>query len=135
MRKRFDPIKDKCGEIVEFIMTSPEIPQDESLQFKIRLSVEEVVENVVNYAYQGGCGWLEAITSLDEGKACLTIVIKDAGIPFNPLEAEDPDITLSAEDRPIGGLGIFLCKQLMDSMHYSYEDGCNILTMTKSLSA
>jgi len=133
MRKRFDPIKDKCGEIIEFIMASPEIPQSDELQFKIRLSVEEVVENVVNYAYQEGSGWLEAITTLDDNSSFLTIVIKDAGVPFNPLKAEDPDITLSAEERQIGGLGIFLCKQLMDTMDYNYIDGCNVLTMTKKL--
>lgn len=133
MRKRFDPINDKSGEIIEFIMSAPEIPQDDALQFKIRLSVEEVVENVVNYAYQGKAGWLEAITSLDADSAYLTIIIKDAGIPFNPLDSEDPDITLSAEDRQIGGLGIFLCKQLMDKMEYAYQDGCNVLTMSKRL--
>lgn len=133
MRKRFDPINDKSGEIIEFIMNAPEIPQDDSLQFKIRLSVEEVVENVVNYAYQDKAGWLEAITSLDDDSTILTIVIKDAGVPFNPLNAEDPDITLGAEEREIGGLGIFLCKQLMDKMDYKYQDGCNVLTMSKKL--
>lgn len=134
MLKRFEPIASKCGEIVEFVMASPDIPDDPALAFKIRLSVEEVVENVVNYAYEGGMGWLEAGTELDESGVVLTIVIKDAGVPFNPLEKEDPDITASAEERQIGGLGIFLCKQLMDGIVYRYEDGCNILTMTKHLS-
>ena len=55
-------------------------------------------------------------------------------MPFNPLDREDPDITLSAEEREIGGLGIFLCKQMMDSLNYRYEDGNNILTMTKKIS-
>lgn len=134
MLKRFEPIASKCGEIVEFVMSSPDIPDDPALAFKIRLSVEEVVENVVNYAYEGGMGWLEAGTELDESGVVLTIVIKDAGVPFNPLEKEDPDITASAEERQIGGLGIFLCKQLMDGIVYRYEGGCNILTMTKHLS-
>ena len=64
----------------------------------------------------------------------LTILLKDAGVPFNPLEKEDPDVTLSAEDREIGGLGIFLCKKLMDHIEYKYEDGCNVLTMSKRVS-
>lgn len=133
MKKKFNPIKDKSAEIIEYLMASPDMPQDEGLQFKIRLSVEEAVENVVRYAYQGGIGWMEAGTELSPDGVELTIVLRDAGTPFNPLEKEDPDITLSADDRDIGGLGIFLCKQMMDSIDYRYEDGCNILTMTKKL--
>ena len=60
MYKHFDPIADKCGEIVEYIMSSPDLPDDDGVLFKIRLSVEEVVENVVRYAYENGAGYLEA---------------------------------------------------------------------------
>lgn len=134
MLKRFNPIVDKSAEIINFIMDSPDMPSDEGLLFKIHLSVEEVVENVVDYAYEGGMGWLEAGTELDSSGLVLTIIIKDAGVPFNPLEKEDPDITASAEERKIGGLGIFLCKQMMDSVSYRYENGCNVLTMKKHLS-
>ena len=134
MKKRFNPIKDKSSEIIEFLMASPDMPTDETLCFKIRLSVEEAVENVVRYAYEGGIGWLEAGTSLDKDSLVLTIELRDAGVPFNPLEHEDPDITLSAAEREVGGLGIFLCKQMMDSLSYRYEDGNNILTMTKKIS-
>ncbi len=133
MRKRFEPIADKCGEIIEYLMSSPDIPSDDDLQFKIRLSIEEAVENVVSYAYEGGIGWLEVGTSVEGDEPVLTIVLKDAGVPFNPLVKDDPDITSSAEERQIGGLGIFLCKQLMDGINYAYENGCNILTMTKKL--
>jgi len=133
MKKRFEPIIDKCGEIIDYLMSSPDIPQDESLQFKIRLSIEEAVENVVRYAYEGGMGWIEVGTELDPEGVMLTIELKDAGVPFNPLEKEDPDVTLSAEEREIGGLGIFLCKQLMDHISYRYENGCNILTMSKKV--
>ena len=133
MTKKFDPIVDKCGEIIDYLMASPDIPQSEELQFKIRLSIEEAVENVVRYAYEGGLGWIEVGTSLDADKLFLTIVLKDAGVPFNPLAKDDPDVTAALEDRQIGGLGIFLCKQLMDSIDYTYEDGCNILTMKKKL--
>ena len=133
MKKRFNPIKDKSSEIIEFLMSSPDIPDDEVLQFKLRLSIEEAVENVVRYAYDGGIGWLEVGTSLDEDSLVLTIELRDAGIPFNPLEKEDPDVTLSADERKIGGLGIFLCKKMMDSIEYRYEDGNNVLTMTKKV--
>ena len=133
MKKRFEPIIDKCGEIIDYLMSSPDMPKDEGLQFKIRLSIEEAVENVVRYAYEGGMGWIEVGTELDPEGVMLTILLKDAGVPFNPLEKDDPDVTLSAEDREIGGLGIFLCKQLMDHIEYKYEDGCNILIMSKKV--
>ena len=133
MKKRFDPIKDKSAEIIECLMASPDMPSDENLLFKIRLSIEEAVENVVRYAYQTGNGWMEVGTELSEDKVELTVELRDAGTPFNPLERPDPDITLAAEDREIGGLGIFLCKQLMDDISYRYEDGCNILTMKKKI--
>ena len=133
MKKKFNPIKDKCAEIIEYVMSSPDMPTDETLLFKIRLSVEEAVENVVRYSYEGGIGWLEAGTELSNDGLELMIVLRDAGTPFNPLEREDPDVTAAAEDREIGGLGIFLCKQMMDNIEYRYEDGCNILTMKKRL--
>ena len=133
MKKRFNPIKDKSSEIIEFLMSSPDIPDDEELRFKLRLSIEEAVENVVCYAYDGGIGWLEAGTNLDQDTLVLTIELRDAGVPFNPLEMEDPDTLLPAEERNIGGLGIFLCKKMMDSIRYRYEDGNNVLTMTKKI--
>lgn len=133
-KKRFNPIKDKSSEIIAFLMASPDMPTDAALRFKIELSVEEAVENVVRYAYEGGIGWLEAGTSLDHDSLMLTIELRDAGVPFNPLEKDDPDVTLSANERDIGGLGIYLCKQMMDSINYRYEDGNNVLTMKKLVS-
>lgn len=133
MRKRFDPIADKSGEIIEYLMASPDIPKSEELQFKIRLSIEEAVENVVRYAYEDGHGWIEVGTDLDKDGLMLTIILKDAGVPFNPLAKDDPDITLGVDDREIGGLGIFLCKNLMDDINYNYSEGCNVLTMKKKL--
>lgn len=133
MNKRFNPIKDKSSEIIEYLMASPDMPQDDSLRFKVRLSIEEAVENVVNYAYQDGIGWLEASTRLDTDGITLIIELRDAGSPFNPLQKPDPDVTLPAEERPIGGLGIFICKQMMDNIEYRYAEGNNILTMTKKI--
>ncbi len=133
MKKRFNPIKDRSSEIVAFLMSSPDMPKDEELRFKIELSIEEAVENVVQYAYEGGIGWLEAGTRLDDKSLVLTIELRDAGVPFNPLEKDDPDITLSADERPVGGLGIFLCKNMMDSISYRYEDGNNVLVMKKQI--
>ena len=130
-KKRFNPITDKSSEIIDFLMASPDMPSDEALRFKLRLSIEEAVENVVCYAYEGGIGWLEVGTDLDHDSLVLTVELRDAGVPFNPLEVPDPDVTVSANEREIGGLGIFLCKNMMDSINYQYVDGNNVLTMTK----
>lgn len=131
MVERFDPVKDKTAQIIEYIMASPDMPEDEGVLFKIRLSVEEAVENIVQYAYPQGQGYL--IVSVDRNGNTLKITFKDEGIQFNPLEQADPDISLSAEERNIGGLGIFLCKQLMDNVSYEYDKKCNILTMEKQI--
>ena len=133
MKKRFNPIRDKSSEIIEYLTSSPDIPDDDELQFKLRLSIEEAVENVVRYAYGGGIGWLEADIHFDQDALLLSIELRDAGTPFNPLEKEDPDVSQGAEEREVGGLGIFLCKKMMDSIEYRYEDGNNVLTMTKKV--
>jgi len=122
---------DKCGEIVEWILASPDIPADDEIQFKVRLSVEEAVENIVRYAYGNGSGYLQASTSVDDGM--LVITLEDAGTPFDPLAKPDPDINAGLEEREIGGLGIYLCKQLMDGIYYQFVDGCNLLTLKKKI--
>ena len=63
----------------------------------------------------------------------VTFRMADKGIPFDPLKKPDPDITLSAEEREIGGLGIFITKKTMDTVSYAYENGENVLTMTKKI--
>lgn len=133
IKKRFNPITDKSSEITAFLMSSPDMPKDEELRFKIELSVEEAVDNVVQYAYEGGIGWLEAGTNLDDKSLILTIELRDAGVPFNPLDKTDPDVTLPANERPVGGLGIFLCKKMMDSIEYRYENENNVLIMKKKI--
>lgn len=128
MQKRFEPISGKVEEIVEYIMDVPELPADEGIKFKVRLCAEEAVVNIVDYAYPD-CrdGFIDVGTETADG--CFILTLRDGGTPFDPLANPDPDITLSADERKIGGLGIFLCKQMMDEVSYSYLDGCNILTM------
>ena len=135
VKKRFNPITDKSSEIIDFLMASPDMPTDEAMRFKLQLSIEEAVENVVHYAYEGGIGWLEVGTSLDHDSLILTIELRDAGVPFNPLEVPDPDVTLPANSREIGGLGIYLCKKMMDDIYYQYVDGNNVLRMTKRVAS
>lgn len=98
---------------------------------KIDLAVEEIFVNIAHYAYnpETGDAWISA-SFIDN---VLTIVFRDKGKEFNPIAKKDPDITLSAEEREIGGLGIFLTKKFMDSVDYEYKDNFNILTIKKTI--
>ena len=100
--------------------------------FQIRLAMEEAVANVILYAYpKGESNVVELEAQLDADT--LTIQIIDYGMEFDPTEAKEADTTLSSEERPIGGLGIFLIRQIMDSVEYQRIDGRNILLITKKL--
>ena len=103
------------------------------LQMAICVAIEEVFVNVAHYAYKDGMGNVEFNISFDENTRNVTFQMIDSGVPFDPLKKEDPDISLSAEDRSIGGLGIFITKKTMDLVTYVYENGKNILTMTKKI--
>ena len=97
---------------------------------KLLLVMEEAVSNVIFYAYDKE-GYIHITLTYESG--LLSVTISDRGKAFDPTAKEDPDITLSAEERPIGGLGIFLIKQIMDEVVYKREGGENILVMTKNL--
>ena len=98
----------------------------------INLAVEEAVANVMNYAYpKDTVGEVRVDASVADG--LLTITITDSGTPFDPTQKEDPDINLPAEERPIGGLGILLVKQIMDTVTYQHAEGKNILTLVKKI--
>ena len=102
-------------------------------QTAICVAIEEVFVNIANYAYPDGEGDMTLSIGFDEQRRLATFCIRDKGVPFDPLKKPDPDITLSAEERAIGGLGIFITKKTMDSVTYAYENGENMLTMTKKL--
>ncbi|MCR5207676.1 MAG: ATP-binding protein [Eubacterium sp.] len=101
------------------------------VQTQIELCVEEIFVNIANYAYGDEIG--NAEVSVEENDGAVTITFKDGGIPYNPLAKDDPDTTLKAEEREIGGLGIFLVKKNMDSVSYEYKDSQNIFSMKKSI--
>jgi anti-sigma regulatory factor (Ser/Thr protein kinase) len=102
--------------------------------FALQIVVEELVTNVVDYG-QVPAGEHAARVDLEVQDGVLTIVITDRGQEYNPLLREDPDVTLPAEERPIGGLGVHFCKKLTDSQEYARRDGCNVLVLRKNLSA
>lgn len=107
----------------------PDCPED--VIFKIDVAVEEIYINIAHYAYAPSTGEVEV--SCGEENGVFTVMFSDRGKPFDPLAHADPDITLSADEREIGGLGIFMTKKFMSSVAYRYEDGKNILTITKAL--
>ncbi|MBP5462017.1 MAG: ATP-binding protein [Lachnospiraceae bacterium] len=121
---------DNLDQVVAFVdkqLTSADCPQ--KTQSQIDVAVEEIFVNIANYAYDNEPGDVEISVSTDELGA--TVEFRDAGVPFNPLQKEDPDVTLTAEERQIGGLGIYMVKKSMDSVDYRHIDGQNILTIRK----
>ncbi len=94
---------------------------------KLDLVLEEILINVARYAYAPGVGIAE-VAYWSEGLGRLRVEIADSGRLFNPLEADPPDLSRGLTDRPIGGLGVFLVKSMVDSIAYRQEDGRNILS-------
>ena len=111
-----------------------EIGYDDEATMELNLAIEEAVVNVMKYAYPLGTKGDMNITA-ECNDVRLKFTITDSGMPFDPTTKEDADTTLSAEDRPIGGLGIYLVRQLMDSMNYERVNGKNVLTLRKKLTS
>lgn len=105
---------------------------DPSVMMSINLALEEAVVNVMNYAYpEGTIGEIDISVTFSDGS--ITFTIQDTGTPFDPTKVSNPDTSLSAEERPIGGLGIYLVRELMDEVSYCYENNHNILTLKKKI--
>lgn len=116
---------------VEETLESHQCPM--KIQTAICVAMEEVFVNVARYAYKGEVGKVSLTISFDHNSRTVGFRMADRGVPFNPLERPDPDISLSAELREIGGLGIFITKKTMDTVSYAYSNGENVLTMTKKI--
>ena len=117
----------------EFIKSVTErLCMDASLAKKLRLAVEEAVVNVIDYAYPPGTEGDISVRAMANDQR-LKLIISDEGTPFDPTEKALADTTLSAEERPVGGLGILLVRKLMDSINYERIDGKNVLTLRKYL--
>ena len=102
-------------------------------KMQMMLAVEEIFVNISSYAYHPEVGLAEVGVDVNGDPSTVTIRFLDQGRPFNPLEKPDADITLSAQEREIGGLGILLVKRIMDQVDYAYENGRNILTIKKEI--
>ncbi len=102
-------------------------------KIQINIAVEELFVNIAHYAYDSAVGAAEIWVSVKNDPLTAEITFIDDGKPYDPLAKSDPDVTLSAEERQIGGLGIYMVKKSMDDVQYRYERGRNILTIQKKL--
>ena len=126
--------KDKLPEVLDFInahLEGADCPMKPQMQ--IDVAVEEIFVNIASYAYGQDMGKATVRIEVSDEPIAVTITFIDNGIPYDPLAKEDPDITLSAEERQIGGLGIFMVKNTMDDVIYEYQNGQNILKLKKNI--
>ncbi len=102
-------------------------------QMQIDVALDEIFSNISRYAYGDDDGIATVRFVFDEQNRIATICFHDKGVPYNSLDKTDPDVTLPAVERTVGGLGIFLVKKLMDNITYEYRDGTNILCISKKV--
>lgn len=125
---------ERLDEVLEFVNTCLEKHEcSQKAKMQIAIAVEEIYVNIARYAYGDGEGTAVIGVKCEGNPKQAVIQFSDQGMPYNPLKKRDPDIRLSAEERQIGGLGIFMVKKSMDTMEYLYENGKNILTIKKSI--
>lgn len=112
----------KVQEYAESCMEAAGVPLRQAN--KINIALDEMYSNIARYS---GATWAEVICHTEN--SCVTVILRDNGVPYNPLNLPEPDITQSAEERHIGGLGIYMTRKMMDDVSYRYVDGCNEMTM------
>ena len=100
-------------------------------QLELDIAVEELFVNIAHYAYRPKEG--PVTIQIDFDGDMISVIFIDGGIPYNPWDRKDPDVTLSAEERQVGGLGVYMVKKSMDHVDYQYEEGKNILTIQKQI--
>ena len=132
MKMTVDATVDNLSKVLAFIdeqLEANNCPM--RVMLEIDVAAEEIFVNVASYAYTSGIGSVAIEVNFEEKPKAVAIRFIDSGIPYNPLEKEDPDVTLPAEKRGIGGLGVFMVKKSMDEVAYEYKDGNNHLTIRK----
>jgi len=102
-------------------------------QTQINIAIDELFGNIAHYAYNPEIGSATVLVEVEEAPLAVQITFIDDGKPYNPLVKEDPDVTLSAREREIGGLGIYMVKKSMDKVSYEYKDGQNVLRILKTM--
>ncbi len=102
-------------------------------QIQVCVAIDELFSNIANYAYNPDVGAATVRVEVTENPLAVVITFIDNGVPYDPLAKADPDVTLSAEEREIGGLGIYMVKKTMDDIAYEYKNGQNILKIKKNI--
>ena len=126
--------RENLSQVQEFVDEQlQEVGCPMKIQISIDIAVEELFVNIASYAYGPEIGIAVVQVSVHESPLSVEITFIDNGIQYDPLAKPDPDVTLPAKQRKIGGLGIFMVKKSMDNMIYEYKDGKNILTIKKNL--
>ena len=129
-----DAVDENLKEVQDFVASRLEAADcSPRVQTQIGVAVEEIFINIARYAYSPEQGKATVRVEVSGDPVTVSITFVDHGVPYDPLAKDDPDISLSAEEREIGGLGIFMTKQLMDDVAYTYKNGQNILTLKKQL--
>lgn len=122
------------GKVTEFVVSQlEELNCPMRAQTQIEIAIDELFGNIANYAYNPDVGPATVRVEVENEPLAVIITFMDGGVPYDPLKKDDPDITLSADERQIGGLGIFLVKKSMDDIAYEYKDGQNILKIKKHI--
>lgn len=100
---------------------------------QIDIAIDELISNIVSYAFPSGNGSFTVRVAFEKSSPTAVLTFLDRGQPFDPLSVSEPDVTSAAEDRPVGGLGVFLIRRLMNDASYEYRDGQNILRLRKDM--
>ncbi len=131
-KKILDAVVSNIDELAEFIDSQlSQLMVTESEKMKLQIAAEELFVNVASYAYAPGKGKILILAEVDPKDNKIELTFTDWGVPFNPLDREDPDITLPAEKRRIGGLGIFMVKKEADELDYWRKDQTNNVRLEK----
>ena len=127
-----DAVVENLQQVVDFAteqLEARDCPMKAAMQME--LVIEEIFVNISTYAYHPDIGPATFCMEFEKNPSAVLMTFIDAGKPYNPLEKDDPDVSLGVEERDVGGLGIFLVKKNVDEISYKYEDGKNILSMKK----
>lgn len=121
-------------DVQDFVMAQlKSVHCSEKTMMSLEIIVEEIFINIANYAYASPPGKVRVAAGLTDDRSALVMMFIDEGTHYNPLTKEDPDVTAEAADRNIGGLGVLMVKKMSDRMTYNYQNGQNVLTITKKL--
>ena len=127
-------VVENIAQVTDFVNAQlEEIGCPMKAQVQIDIAIDELFGNIAQYAYNPATGPATVRVEVSDAPISVTITFMDHGVPYDPLQKEDPDITLSAEERGSGGLGIFMVKKTMDEITYEYKDGQNILRIRKDI--